>query len=582
METHCSSPRKESTEVMSRESTLPEGSLLYRMLGIFCKESLRKGTLGLSRYTVSGSYELFLEHSKQLISFEVTADDKARLRNVEAYQGNNITRTVLDFSLENFISAHIAEGNSIYFGKFNGSSAQGLGVKLDTDGRYSAGCFSKGKLGGVCKVALPENDLFFGNMKDDFPEGEGLFYDSVRKQWLYGFFKDFECVTLVKEGISNALPYKKRIFLNMYENSKANERCSIDIPLVDFGKDIMKQLEPHLSAVLSQMSDNGLQPSTARSCDSWTKIDDCGRQRDFQIRSKSGETTKKTGPLDVLCNKEKRSTRERRAKSAKKQVEQLQDARNPTTEQKNEKNSGRATNQSYDSLGQYSNEQLANFNIGQLSLRNNSRLGTINEGEEDFCRSKSSIGDKNPNRVIDKTNILQTKLYLGSNRAINEEANHYPRDFKERVPSPKPTTYEELSPFGQEQRQGFQLQWQKQKSKGTSSSFTGIVRHHNLEDAAPLDSHSMKKNTRSEIDLNSHSLHSVKDGVQLGLKFSKPAKNEEASKGLNHQPNISHKQWEREEQVKFQQALHKLGKLDQLVYQLQQQVSRSRATQIIF
>lgn len=522
-----------------------------------------------------------------MTSFEITADNNARLSNVTTYQGPSLARNVLNFSLDNFISTHNGEGNSIYFGKFNGSSAHGLGVKLDEDGRYSAGYFSKGKLSGVCKVALPENDMFFGNMKDDFPEGEGLFYDSVRKAWLYGFFKDFECVTLVKEGIANALPYKKRIFLNLFETSKANERCPIDIPLVDFGKDLMKQLEPHLAAILSQLSEHDQLTVTAGSMVSHAiaeiNIEKVKIRDADNPRYASGERKKKKHHADIAPNRIKGSADKKRAKSANKAIDEGYDDRSQSAVQRGENYVGGFTHKSNDSMGQGSIEQLANFNIGQFGLKNNSRLGTINEGEEDFCRSKSSVGDKTPKGANGNTNILQTRLFQGSNIGTGHVTFSSKNIFSERVPSPKPITHEVLSPDRIEQHRGFELQWQKIKGKGNSSSFSGTTPYNPSHTSITSDQRSKKTNSRSQID---HKIHVQDDLHNAGssiTKLSKQLKSQQSMKiPTNSDLKQSSEQWAKDEQIKFQHALQKLNRLDQLVYHLQQQVSRSRATQIIF
>jgi hypothetical protein len=212
--------------------------------------------MSLNRFTTTGSYELFLDESKKLISFEVTAEDKLVIHRTERCFGRNLLLETLDFKLGEIITSHGADGKSIYFGKFGAFGAQGLGVKLEEDGRFSAGYFSRGKLNGVCKVTLPENDLFVGNMHEDFPEGEGLFFDAQRKSWLYGYFKNFECITLLKDEIFNALPYKRRIFSNQFESSRTCDRCAIEIPLVDFARDFMRRLESHLAVLEVQNCDD--------------------------------------------------------------------------------------------------------------------------------------------------------------------------------------------------------------------------------------------------------------------------------------------------------------------------------------
>jgi hypothetical protein len=194
-----------------------------------------------------------LEAEKKLVTFEVTAEDRVLIHKVERSFGTNMLLQVLDFNLGDIITSHSADGKSIYLGKFGPFGAQGLGIKLEEDCRFSAGYFSRGKLNGVCKVTLPENDLFIGNMNEDFPDGEGLFFDAQRKHWLYGYFKNFECITLLKDEITNANPYKRRIFANQYEKSRTCDRCAIEIPLIDFAKDFQKRFEPYLESLEHQL-----------------------------------------------------------------------------------------------------------------------------------------------------------------------------------------------------------------------------------------------------------------------------------------------------------------------------------------
>lgn len=195
---------------------------------------------------MTGSYELFLADAQKLVTFDVASDDKLSLRSVEKSLGTSMRLEALDFSLGDIVTSHSADGKSVYVGKFGPFGAQGLGVKLEEDGKFSAGYFVRGKLNGVCKVTLPKDDIFIGNMHEDFPEGEGLFYDSQRKAWLYGYFKNFECITLLKDDIVNAVPYKRRIFTNQFEKSRTCDRCAVEILLVDFAKDFFRKFEPHM------------------------------------------------------------------------------------------------------------------------------------------------------------------------------------------------------------------------------------------------------------------------------------------------------------------------------------------------
>lgn len=204
---------------------------------------------------MTGFFQLYLEASKKLVHFEITAEDKVIIDKVESVLGRNLPLEVLDFNLGEIITSHSADGKSIYIGKFGAFGAHGLGIKLEEESKYSAGYFSRGKLNGVCKVILPENDIFIGNMNEDFPEGEGLFYDAQSKLWLYGYFKNFECITLLKDQIQVSLPYKRRIFANQYEKSRTCDRCAIDIPLYDFAKEISTRFEPYLDSLRQQLQD---------------------------------------------------------------------------------------------------------------------------------------------------------------------------------------------------------------------------------------------------------------------------------------------------------------------------------------
>lgn len=238
---------------------------------------------------------------------------------------------------------------------------------------------------------------------------------------------------------------------------------------------------------------------------------------------------------------------------------------------------------SIENLSQPSIDNLASFTIQQLNFKSSSRLGTITEGEEDFCKSKSSHGDRPALFSQDKLFKVTTNPTLPATLDYQDKPSSSKRLFSERVPSPKPIVHEELSPSYGEEKNNLQGLWRHQE----------IIQPKAL---ANLGSKLTKKepNQQNEIGSRQKSLPSKPDQIAFHNQYnlnesSKVTRNskgfkapEQVHKSENEQLKLIHNRWEQEERLKFQSALNKLGRLEHLVIQLQQQVSRSRATQIIF
>jgi hypothetical protein len=234
-------------------------------------------------------------------------------------------------------------------------------------------------------------------------------------------------------------------------------------------------------------------------------------------------------------------------------------------------------------LSQPSTENLASFTIQQLNLKSSSRLGTITEGEEDFCKSKSSIGERPAIQVLDNSQKTRQTPSGGSNLVLQEFTFNPKKHFSERVPSPKPIVHEELSPSFLDEKAVFQTLWRHQGLTGNRDIDKGTSKL-TKKDQVPYNN---QRSAQSAIPSKGSTAESQKQfqlpsGSVSNRKSKVTKSTEQLSKPQNDTLRQVQEKWEQEEQLKFQSALCKLGRLDNLVIQLQQQVSRSRATQIIF
>jgi hypothetical protein len=538
------------------------------------------------RFTSTGIYELFLEDEKKMVVFEVTPEEKVLLHKVERCLGKNLLLQTLDFKLGEIGISHSADGKSIYLGKFAGTGAQGLGIKLEEDGRFSAGCFARGKLNGVCKVTLPENDLFIGNMTDDFPDGEGLFYDAQRHSWLYGYFKNFECVTLLKDGITNALPYRRRIFANQFDKSRTCDRCAIEIPLFDFAKDFLKKIQPFLDTVESYLQDDTLKVSVHQSYATSTIEEK--NSANIQIKGIPGENDDNLLIQENWLNP-------KREKDALRLVSSSMRGRNSKKSHSAE-NSERVdqfnknANPEYgsipkiiESFSQPSAENNAYFTISQLNLKSSSRLGTITEGEEDFCRSKSSVGERPLILALDKQSKTSTSPALQVTNQSHSTVDNPKKHFMERVPSPKPAIHEELSPSFGEDKSNLQSYWKQLGVPGVNK-FNPVGNRLPKKETLTLNELGSRQKSLPATNAPTIVSNQIHNNVNINIP-RKPKTNKlvHHHQGITEkESNILNDQWDHEERVKFQTALSKLERLDNLVIQLQEQVARSRSTQIFF
>lgn len=238
---------------------------------------------------------------------------------------------------------------------------------------------------------------------------------------------------------------------------------------------------------------------------------------------------------------------------------------------------------SIENLSQPSVDNFASFTIQQLNLKSSSRLGTITEGEEDFCKSKSSVGDRFPLPSGDNPLKGGTNPSLPTSFEYRDMPANSKKLFSERVPSPKPIVHEELSPSFGEEKPSFHNLWRHQEIvQGKHSGNTG----NKLSKKEPLqftDLASRQKSLPSKPDVHpSQNQIQFTENLAISRK-SKPVKtSDQAPKIDNQEVKKVFMDWQVEEQAKFHSALNKLGRLEGLITQLQQQVSRSRATQIIF
>jgi hypothetical protein len=226
---------------------------------------------------------------------------------------------------------------------------------------------------------------------------------------------------------------------------------------------------------------------------------------------------------------------------------------------------------------------MATVTNQQLNLKSSSRLGTINEREEDACRTKTTLEDRSQPSSNEMYLKVPSNLSLTPKLEYDDYGANPRRHFSERVPSPKPIVHEELSPSYIEDKRIFPNIWRHQeliqdRLAGSAGS--------KLTKKEPIHLHEIGMRQKSMPPKNLAVAQQVPLKIPKNLDMTLKNKSSTVSmlesKATHGTLQKFQEEWELEENLKFQSALEKLGRLDDLVIQLQQQVSRSRATQIIF
>jgi len=507
------------------------------------------------------------------------------------------------------VGSVLLENGSRHFGKGTRKAAEGLGVRISQDGRSTIGIFRKDKLQGVCKVALPQGDCFFGCMKDDYPDGEGMYMDSQTRSWTLGYFLQFQCISVLREGITGPNPSKRQIMKNYFLQTKTNERCEIKVPFVDFAKPFLEKLQPLLESIegytenVSQMSIfKNIGARTNK--DSISNTDRVMKVRDFSAGSME---TVRIGAKAPSCADDASTERIRTVRanssSEKKGIKTL--TRNLSAGKLTNSSGKKSSNHGISQQGgpfELDNEQqwpamqmkkdvpcnpsitkqgqptrsednpmvsindVLNTNQLEKVFASQNRLGTITEHDEDFCRSKSSIRETHSR--------VSPRPPAGTEYTHNQDS---PPKF-ERVPSPKPANYFEASAG-------------RLEPENTT--------HLNSRVETPSEAYSSKR-TNSASQVHSQRSPGSNNFILQGkspttvVKVSKELKATHPIRQIHHQDNQNVKgqafssdlsragEWYSEEKRRFSAALQRLHRIEYLANEVQQQVQRSRTTQVLF
>ena len=209
---------------------------------------------------------------------------------------------------------------------------------------------------------------------------------------------------------------------------------------------------------------------------------------------------------------------------------------------------------------------VLNTNHLEKVFTSQNRLGTITEHDEDFCRSKSSIRET--------YSRVSPRPPAGTEYTQNQDS---PPKF-ERVPSPKPANYFEASAG-------------RLEPENTT--------HLNSRVETPSEAYSSKR-TNSASQVHSQRSPGSNNFILQGkspttvVKVSKELKATHPNRQIHHQDNQNVKgqafssdlsragEWYSEEKRRFSAALERLNRIEYLANEVQQQVQRSRTTQVLF
>ena len=423
---------------------------------------------------------------------------------------------------------------------------EGLGVVVKSQLEYTAGLFRGGRLNSLCRVALPGRDVYFGQMKDDFPDGEGLYYHSEQKKWIFGLYKQMECLKVLKDGIPNPLSLKQKVMKLHFQKSRASERMDLEVVVPDLFTSVAAKLQPVLEGRIEGFV--GLQkskttpskppePKPARPID--RKIYSQKSLRTLQPATESARRTSKDSEtihiydtLDMThkynSSGSKLPTTANLSARDKSELEKEFQGSSPLKEEKSDMFS-------FANLKEGASQGYLGLNhSGQSS--NLYRLGTIPENDEDFCKSitpgaqKLSPDSKSPDPADPHFSNF-----------FDSPPKHA---FHQRPPSPKPLNHFEASP---------------------TTTNTGLA--------------DKPKNSGSIFQINL-----LDPGNKMGQFLKRTAEDPfNSAKSVSIKLKaVEEEPWQSEPRSRFQVAVEKLNKLGRIVQLVQMEVAKSRETKAFF
>jgi len=423
---------------------------------------------------------------------------------------------------------------------------EGLGLVVKNHLEFTAGLFHHGRLNSLCRVALPGKDVFFGQMKDDFPDGEGLYYHSEQKKWIFGLYKKMDCLKVLKDGITNPLSLKQKVMKLHFQKSKASERMDFELVIPDLFFSAATKLQTVLESRIEGFV--GFQrPQVA-----WTKSAEPKLVRPIDRKIYSQKSLKNLQPaLDSARKKSKDAetmhiydtldmTHKYNSSSSKLPTTANLSARDKSELEKEFPGSTPLKDEKSDMFNFVNPKDCAAQGYLGLSHSGQSsnlyRLGTIPENDEDFCKSitpgaqKPSPDSKSP-------------THLDSNFAHFFDSPPK-QPFNQRPPSPKPLNHFEASPTTTNAGLA-------EKAKNSGSIF-----QINLLDPGNKMGQFLKRTVEDPF-------YSAKS-CSLKLKA------------------VEEEVWKPEPRSRFQVAMDKLNKLGRIVQLVQTEVAKSRETKAFF